>query len=415
MTTDPRPFETLRGIALRAGTGEFICASRTAEVHVYLQRGRLAWATDSEHPFAFTRHLQETAEIDPDSFRDILESCRREKRPLGETLVSWGVASWDDVRGALRHQIELALDVLCRGGPGQTVFLDRTEQFARYESTLTFDVAELDTSADDAAPRSDQTPAPVSLARDDEAARIVDAVDGVVWAQLLAGVEEIDVAPKGARATVAGALVEATVLDGAELVALRTPEGTLAGAALPARRSLWCRLAPDATVGSALATLSTLATHERAPEPAAIERSGRPWTVGGDASIIDALRDFLGHAPETLAALVTDLDDRTCSCGAGGALAPEYVLDLAHKRSSVLAVAAPLGDDAPPRADDVGFRFRSMVTRERTVWCFGAELLPRRRSVLWLVLSRQCSQGLGWAYLTSLGRRLMHTGGRLRA
>ena len=67
-------------------SGELICVSDKFEVHVYFQRGRIAWATDSTRPLAFTRYLLETAKIDPEIFREILESCRREKRPLGETL-----------------------------------------------------------------------------------------------------------------------------------------------------------------------------------------------------------------------------------------------------------------------------------------------------------------------------------------
>ena len=39
------PLTELRELAQRAETGEFICATSALEVHVYLQRGRIAWAT----------------------------------------------------------------------------------------------------------------------------------------------------------------------------------------------------------------------------------------------------------------------------------------------------------------------------------------------------------------------------------
>src|SRR5690242_4483859 len=86
-------------------SGEFICASSALEVHVHLQLGRVAWATDSRHAFVFTRHLQEHAALTKEQFREVLEECRRNHLPLGETLVRWGLATLAQVRAALRHQI----------------------------------------------------------------------------------------------------------------------------------------------------------------------------------------------------------------------------------------------------------------------------------------------------------------------
>ncbi|MBX3261291.1 MAG: hypothetical protein KF782_16520 [Labilithrix sp.] len=417
MRIDPSPLDTLRAIAERGGTGEFICASSTVEVHVYLQRGRLAWATDSEHPFAFTRHLQRSSQIDGESFRDILDSCRRERRPLGETLVSWGVATWDEVRDALRHQLALALAVLRGGGPAQTLFLDRTEQFAKYEPRLTFDVAEMladHEGSSRAAPRTDAGEGARSAPRGSLAGRLLDAADGILWAQTLDGTNVAESAPEPAeRARFETDIVRGTVLDGAELVTLRAPEGTLAGVALDASRSLWCRLTTEATVGAAISALSGFAASERASsDVTGAGPVGAPWVVGAHVPVVRDLEDFLGRAPETLAALMTDLDGGSWSCGAGASLASEYAFELARRRAHVLASPSPFGaDDAPPAADDVDLSSRSMLTRERTVWCFGAELDARPRKILWLLLHRQSSQGLGWAYLTSLSRRLMHARG----
>lgn len=425
MIFDERPLDTLRSIAERRGTGELICASASAEVHVFLQHGRVAWATDSQHPFAFTRYLQKIADIDPDSFRDILDSCRREKRPLGETLVSWGVASWEDVRQALRHQIELAIDVLRGGGPAQTVFLDRTEQFAQYDSELTFEIEGLlpNVAAFPARtpPREEYGPAsalPAQYAR-----RLFDSVEGIVWAELLEGKAVIDSAPEPpmaeARAPCGGRfdeeILKRTVLDGTELVAIRAPEGTLAGVALSPPRSLWCRLTPDATVGAAVSELSAYRATDRAcADSETSSERGTPWAIGANETIaMNALRDFLSRAPETLAALITELGDGPWSCGLGSALPAEYALDLVRRRVHALAVPTLFEDRRSPESvsADVGFRFRTILTRERRVWCFGAEIGTRRRRILWLLLDRRSSQGLGWAYLTSLSRQLLHLRG----
>lgn len=417
MSLDERPLETLRRIAEARGTGELICASATAEVHVYLQHGRVAWATDSEHPFAFTRYLQKIAEIDPESFRDILDSCRREKRPLGETLVSWGVATQDEVRDALRHQVRLALDVLAAARPAKTVFLDRTRQFAQYDAAFTFGVEELLTGTEETpeprrASRAPGPAGPVSAPPAQYARRLLDSVEGIAWAELLEGTAVADAAPERApEARVPLDVARATVLDGAELVAMRAPEGTLAGVALPDACSLWCRLAAESTVGSAVAALSGFGAADRASGDFGVAERGALWSIGATESpAMTALHDFLGRASETLAALVTELGDGPWSCGAGGGVPAEYALDLVRRRARALAAPSIFDRDASAE-DDVGFRFRSMLTRERRVWCFGAELGTKPRRILSLLLHRRSSQGLGWAYLTSLSRQLLHLRG----
>jgi hypothetical protein len=424
-----RPIDVLEAVSRREASGELICASATAEVHVFLQRGRIAWATDSEHPFAFTRYLQKTAQIDAEAFRDILESCKREKRPLGETLVSWGVATPEEVRDALRHQVVLALEVLCTGGPAQTLFLDRTRQFSQYESSLTFELNEILPGACTgpdvgvvASPTPSIEPGPGSAVPEQYARRLLDSVEGVLWAELLEATRVLDAAPEPARSDrFPREIVERSVLDGAQLVALRSPEGTLAGVALPDTRSLWCRLAVDATVGAAVSALAAFGQTDRNADGGAELGSGATtaWTGGAsEGQAADELRGFLARAPEALCALVTSHGDDAWWSGAGaGGIAPEWALDLVHRRARVLGVGSVF-EELAPRADDeegVGFRFRSMMSAERRVWCFGADLETRPRRTLWLLLDRRASQGLGWAYLTSLSRQLLHVrswGGR---
>jgi hypothetical protein len=417
MILDQRPFETLLDLASRGATGELIAASQTAEVHVFLQRGRVAWATDSEHPFAFTRRLQKTAQIDADAFRDILESCKREKRPLGETLVSWGVATPDEVKDALRHQVELALEVLRSSGPAQTVFLDRTRQFAQYDSGLTFDVGEL--GAERVAARPTSHPAsvpagPMSAPPSQYARRLLDSLEGLLWTELHEGTATIDAAPEPSRAErFPASIIEHSVLDGAELAVLRSTRGTLAGVALPASRSLWCRLGAEVTLGAAVAALAAFGASPRRSSSDLADGPARPttWTIGDeDAAPLRELREFRERAPETLAAIVTGAGAEPWAYAAGSsAVDRDWALDLVTRRANVLGAPELFGDEPPPAGDeDVAFHFRSVLTVEPKVWCFGAELATRPRCVLWLLLARQASQGLGWAYLTSLSRQLLH-------
>jgi hypothetical protein len=124
-------------------TGEFVCVSATSELHVYLQAGRIAWATNSAHPLAFSRHLLAHTSLRKDVFAEVLESCRRDRLPLGETLLARNLLSLEEIRAALHHQIVDALSSLAESTQERTIFLDRKRQFASYDRRLTFDALEL--------------------------------------------------------------------------------------------------------------------------------------------------------------------------------------------------------------------------------------------------------------------------------
>jgi hypothetical protein len=425
---DEAPLRTLGDLVQKRTSGEFICASASAEVHVFLQRGRVAWATDSQHPFAFTRYLQTSAGIDADGFRDILDSCKRERRPLGETLVAWGLVTREEIRAALRHQLELALTALRHGGAAQTLFLDRTRQFEHYDESLTFALDELlsgatvedggATSSRRRAP-SQQPPSTGPRSAPSLARRLFELTDDIRWAEVLEGTTRIESEPDPHETLRFSAeIVESTLRDEAEVAIFRLPEGLLAGIALPGSRSLWCRLAPESTVGAAAAALGAFG--EPGPRESFGPARGKPWThcADGDPNALE-MRALLERAPEMLGAFVLDSGDARESCGVGcSPLTLDEGLDTVRRRARALAVEQVFQDGTESRADvdGVGFRFRSMVTAERRFWCFGAQLSGCSQRTVWILLSRQCSQGLGWAYLTSLGRSLMHLGeGRARA
>lgn len=423
MRTVVTPPATLRTLVERRASGELICAAESVEVHVYLQRGRIAWATDSEHPFAFTRHLQQIAGLDAEGFRDILESCKREKRPLGETLVDWGLVTQDQIREALQHQLDLALAALHHLESAQTVFLDRTAQFAQYDESLTFSLEELPSSASLRALEPPPSSRPLTLPplRDGRAPgsgsarELLDSADGILWAEVLDGTRCVEAAPEPSptpRFPVE--LIERTLLDGAEFVALRHPEGTLAGATLPSSRSIWCRLAPHATVGAAASALSTISSGAQSAswDVQPIVPQPLSWTLGDeDMPALGELRAFLERAPEMLGAVVSAADAEMRPTGLGRApLIVETALELVTRRARALSLPRLFEDGITRDADaeGVGFHFRSMVTAERRVWCFGAELATHPSRTVWVLLDRRSSQGIGWAYLTSLSRKLLH-------
>lgn len=141
----------LRASARAQKSGELICAGPSIEVHVYLQRGRVAWATDSLHPYEFGRYLRARTSIDETMFGELLDECRRDRLPLGEALVGWKLATWEQVQAALHHQVSLAMRALLEGKGGPALFLDRP-RFTEYDERLTFDLSSFITEPEPTAP-----------------------------------------------------------------------------------------------------------------------------------------------------------------------------------------------------------------------------------------------------------------------
>lgn len=398
------PLEHLREAVDRGASGELICATRRSEVHVHVQKGRVAWATDSERPYAFTRHLVEHGRVTREELQEVLKECRRTRSPLGESLVSWGLATADQVRDALRHQIRIALETLARNPDARALFLERS--YSDYDPALTFDFASLlgAVAGAEGTPVNGRAASSEGLLE-----RFRQVVTEAHWLERLEGEALVERYPPGpARSGVPGAVLRHTLLDGADFVALRTARSTLLGASFPAPpRSVWINLADDGAFGSAYSEVTNLlglqergaladppaASGPREPDPSWAPLRERPWS------------EFMASAPEALAAFVTGGDAPPAgiarSVRAGGA-----ALALVRRRAPALAAAEPDSPgrhppDAPPRR---------LVTGERGLWCFASELDGAR--TLWLAADRSCPQGLGWAYLQALTRTAASAAGQ---
>ncbi len=133
----------MEGLCAEQATGEFIFAAPGVEVHVYLQQGRIAWGVTSEARFLFRRQLAQALGLGEDALKELVEDCRRLARPLGEVLVERGLMSLEEVRAALRLQVEATLASLARCDGAPHVFLPRGETWLTYDARLTFDLGEL--------------------------------------------------------------------------------------------------------------------------------------------------------------------------------------------------------------------------------------------------------------------------------
>ena len=402
------PLAALLELVTLGASGEFVCVSTNVELHVYLQSGRIAWATDSTRPFAFSRHLLENTSITKETFKEVLESCRRDRLPLGETLIEWQVATLEEIRAALRDQIEGALRSLAESPTGRTIFLERQRQFASYDAALTFEAHEL------VSPAPPPSATPSSLGATPVLDRIRSNLPDAGWLELLEGDRVLEQQPSGADGPLAPInVVRHTILDEADLVALRTGRGTILGVALPEEtRSLWCRLDVETALGKTLSSLCQIArlAQSSTPVPPSAEARARAPQLREVAELVGsrdgtAIRAFMERAPEIEAVLL--IDRRGPSGGAvRRGLEPEPLLSIVRRRAPVLDVLLADPSARPAGLEELGYRLRSVVTGERDWWCFGAELGSEPGRTLWLFLERSSAQGLGWAYLTSLTGQL---------
>ncbi|MCW5801676.1 MAG: hypothetical protein KIT31_04765 [Deltaproteobacteria bacterium] len=385
-------------------SGELVCASSRVEIHVYLQRGRIAWATDSTHPFAFAAHLQKHAGIDPDTFRQVVEECRRGRMPLGETLVEWGLAGWETVRTSLAHQISLAIALLAGLETSQVIFLARV--YETFDARLTFDLRDV-AGGEVASP-----PAPAARPQPDAgpsglARQLRGSVEGLSWVEAFDGERLAESDPPIAVPRVPLEVARATLLDGADFAAIRSVRTSLVGFAVAPPRSIWCHVAAGSTFGAVVSSLWAIAeaTGRRSPaEP----RGRTSWSVGpADAPRATAIHAFAQRATEMAGALVLSRDGEPIAGSGATTASRDACVDVARRRVRCLQVdlGAP-GDEVERSLDAIGFSMRTMVSGEPGLWCFGAELDPRRGETLWMLLERHCLQGLGWAYLAALTRTL---------
>lgn len=407
------PLGELADLARGHATGEFIAAASAAEVHVYLQRGRIAWATSSAHPLEFARHIKAHCAIDDETFRRVLEDCRRERLPVGEALVSWGLVSRDQIRAALANQVGLAFVTLSELPRARTLFLQRP-RFTEYDADLTLALEDVP-----GAPAPRRTPSPRRTpgpgAPRGLAAQIYETVEGAAWVEILEGAQRLQSAPDVPDAPrVSAPVVAATVADGATFVALRSAVSSVLGVALvgedagPTPRSAWCALTAESNYGAAVSALAAL-TAGQTPPSIAPRVPPRPyaWSAVPGARVEAELQVVMDRAREVDLALVRAPSGAiTGGLGREGADV-ERAMALVERRRRLFE--APLPREVGPHGDGdpdaLGYTLRSAVAGDPERWCFGLQLDPAG-TTLWLLLDRALSQGLGWSCLSAMARGL---------
>lgn len=405
--------DELRSLSRAEATGEFICADRTDEVHVHLQRGRIAWATASSAPFEFACHIRERGRIDHATFRSVVEACWQSRLPLGETLIGWGLVTPSDVEHALTQQVLQALALLQRLRAARCLFLSRP-LYLRYNSALTLALSDdLLRRAPVREERVRTPPRRVTL----RAADLAAEVTGAAWITLLRNGEIVEATPSEARSKKVPEAFRLLLSEGADLVALRSPsESLLVTTTTYPGTHLYCGLANDALFGQAVTRLSALpqiaslsfqsgtppASTDR--EPARPREEGELWTSGSNrSSAYAAIRALVERSHELMAAVVLDVDSQTVSAVGRREGPASFARTAAERRSLLLAsppehsaATSPIERSAPRRC----------VVGSDGSWCFGAHVDRESAMTAWLFVTRSTSHGLGWTLLSALLRAL---------
>lgn len=386
-------FEMLRGLAAREASGEIVAAGDDLEVHVYFHRGRVAWGTSSSEPSAFLSYLVQTYGVDADGLREVIEECRRTRQRFGETLVDWGLATTDQVRDALRHQIAGAVRALAAIRPSDALFLNKA---LAYSDELTFDLS--DVLPEDEAP-------PAAAAEDAElVGQLLRSAPDVIWAAVEPG--GLLQGPYESRGRAARGLfprLQETLEDASEAV-LRCVSGAIL--ARPTGRGGWLMAAVPAGVGLGLPTAVMAHLLGATPRPRRAPATGGALTRHASPALeplLDPMEQVMATTDDLTSAFVLQGDAQ------GGVARGQSGFDgaVAVGRGLAEILELPLSTcfDAvgtkPLRYERVSVH----VLRGGTHY-FGIGLQRQPGATLWLALGGDTSPGMGWALLTAVARQL---------
>lgn len=408
-------FTQLADLIRREASGEFIAATRGCEIHLFLQQGRLAWGYSTRNRGTFRAYLESACGVTSSDFSEIIEACRRERAPLGETLVRLKLASTEQVSGALRQQIATAVQELAELGDVQAMFLARDAAWRDHNGTLTFTLDEVLEFA--LPPRASAALDSAALAR-----RVRKALPTLEWVAIADASAILHAEPPAVRrakgpgpepgASEAAALHRATIAQGAHLVFTRNGTTTVGVALADDASSLWGRLSRGTPLFEALATFSRLGA-KPPPAPRPLEGDARregPTDAPFDASASSLLRD-----PAVSAILTVGDDGSPGPSFARPTLQVDRLLPRLVLRSALLAQISSDHPDHPDHPNPVTSPSPSPVPRwglprdlsvaDELGWWFGA---PTGHATTWILTSPSLSPGLGLAFL-----RTMTTGLRI--
>jgi len=391
------PWRAIQRLAAAGSTGELIVASDAIEIHVYLLDGRLAWATSSTAHNEFLRRLVEDHGIANDVLRDVIEECRRTRGRLGETLIAWGVATADQIRDALRCQVEEALAATTAHPRARCLFLPRRLEYAL---ELTFRLSELRMRDAEAVPGS-------SDAAQAMVAAVLEGVPEALWVEVVERGKVVACAVRGALRPTAAIeeLQNLAAEHSLEALTLRsTANGAVLGQRVPGSSgSVWCAVGGGAKLGVTSAVLAAAVGAQTLGT--LTEPDDEPWCERADPGL-SLMPSVFSSATRTSDEMVAGfmLADRGGPAGVwrGAVGLDEHAvwarrlapaLGAAIRDTFSVAVGSLLYDHVALRAIAGGNVY------------YGT-LVSNGSTAVWLVLQTWASQGLGWALLQAVARQV---------
>jgi hypothetical protein len=401
------PLGTLRTLAENRSSGEFIAVLESAEVHVYLKHGRVAWAIASDSPGTLMRYLAEECKLYRHEIEAVVRDCRDNRRPLGEGLIAWGFATQDQVRAALQKQIYEVFQRLAQAHePVRSLFIPRAVDYAE---ELTFDLEEVDSSEAESGPPPSRSPR--HLLRD-----LWRSLPSVSWVQIRSenGTTVSAVAPEAS-------LPEADVhtLLGLDFtrdlfrVTVRTRGGSIVGQAIADRATAWCGLERTGNLGLVNAALGAHAPVAASTPPSERARSFALETLGeyllDGSNVAPAFSDM----PELVGVFLTrttgSAPDATAATELSGThRVPQHLPEIASKLLGFRHLLEVSVSECFPRSepvwDTLSPESASVLCEDERYFYFGRRSEGVRGAQIWVVMQRSESRGLGWALLEALAR-----------
>ncbi|MBX3184132.1 MAG: hypothetical protein KIT72_01305 [Polyangiaceae bacterium] len=386
-----RPLDDLNEVICSKRTGEFIFASGAVEIHVYLQNGRIAWATDSQRPLEFMRRLMQRENLDADSVRQVVDSCRRDRLPLGETLIAWGLCSLESVRDALHEQLSLSLVALSRQRAGSTLFLERP-QFRSYDERLTFEVSALLKSLTEPPPPergADGEPVETGVFPVQRPLLGTLSLDVQVAAAASSATFVVTAPPGAAVDARVPQVLQATLRGDVDFVALREDDGGVVGFLASDGSHVFVGYTSGLTYGRLLLALQPFIV------PSAMEAR---------VSVLPRCPPR-GQIEDALLARFEEVLDLGPGVLALAALSPSGELIYSVERAGIHPTwFAPVASD-PALLEYLSSSMARLGLGVGAYWMFGAALADGSGRSVWTLIERGAPQGLGWGALTSaLGR-----------
>ncbi len=384
-----RPFSALQSLVKAEATGELISALDGEEVHVFLQAGKIVWATSTHAIRDFRHHLLQECGISKAVMAGVLAESQRTKRPLADTLLAAGLAGKEALRAAYFAQMAEPVFALRIAKTGENVFLRRRTAFNHADPSLTFALTDL--------VPSDHTQSIRLLSM---LQRLRDQLSDHAYAVALRNgtiVAHDGPSGSGERAIKVAAFMDSST----NLMAVRRGNTSLLGVQLAKPgESIWCCCSQNGSFTRALRALSSFSNAPPSPEeqPHASSAIAESGTAKRD---VQTCRNIVRDLADVRSVVLIEGSDHWLFTNE--TIEPSVIANIAKIRSGSLKQNP--NDLGVQTEDAIGetVRTSALFVERDTLW-FGTDL--GNDASIWLILRRKADFSIGWGLLAALSRHV---------